>query len=104
MRPALRKAASWTLLLCLLLLQAHLVLHALGRDDDEAEHKQGQPPEACQLCAVTFAPKLAEAVVLPCLAPVGLPFTVLVPDHYQTVAFVPQSQPLLRGPPAFLSV
>jgi len=103
LRPGQRRAASWALLLGLLLLQAHLALHAFGHDDDAKEQK-GQPPEACQLCTVTFAPKLAGGPALPCLAPVGLPFTALVPDHYQTAAFVATAQPQLRGPPAFLSV
>ena len=103
MRRSLNRAAHWALLLGLLLLQAHLVLHAFGLDPDEGAggRKKGSPPPECQLCTALFAPKLASPAALPCLAPAGLPYAVPVPDHYETVAIFVRPQIFLRGPPAF---
>jgi hypothetical protein len=102
MGQGLRRFAAAALLLGLLLLQAHLALHAYGLDHDDDAPVKGRAPQPCLLCAALFTHQVPAPPSPPALALAELSYQAPAPEIFRSFTPVFSYQPLLRGPPAFL--
>jgi hypothetical protein len=99
MARSLKKFISFILLLAMLAIQAHVILHERAHS---TEHAKGKTHTECQLCATVLTQKTLSPVCVPRLAPVSLPFEVVVPSKSQAASHAATIVHLLRGPPASL--